>query len=553
MAPPKQARTPRPRRARGLRARAAPARPRAAPARPDRRSALVASASSSRSCSTSAGTAASAGEALGRRRCAGCRRRAPTSRPVALVAARRAARAAPRAAGRAAVPRRARLPVRRGRARARRPGRSASGPSGRRAVALGPRLSSRRAAAPWGGAVLAASSRCSATVGAHIVAVFLFARGRAAAHRRVAGRACSRRRARTWPHTTRALRRRAEPGAAAAPAREPARAERAASIRATRGRRARARAWTARALPRRRETPDGWPEPEPEPSRRAEPTGEPTRRARRATPRTADRRAGVDERPRRREPSTPRDLTPQGRYRAVGHRRARLRVERPGPALAHALHRRVGPARHRRPGEGRRRSWSRRSATSASRRRWSAWSPARTSPATSCASRPASRWRKVAQLKDDLAYALAATDIRILAPIPGKQAVGVEVPNARRRIVHLGDVFQEPPEDWSPLDGLAGQGRRRPGDRRRPRQDAAPARRRHHRRGQVGLRQRDAVLDPAARHAARGAPRARRPQAGRAQPLRLDPAPADAGDHLARAWPPTRCRTSCARWRSATG
>ncbi len=58
---------------------------------------------------------------------------------------------------------------------------------------------------------------------------------------------------------------------------------------------------------------------------------------------------------------------------------------------------------------------------------------------------------KVAQLKDDLAYALAATDIRILAPIPGKQAVGVEVPNARRRIVHLGDVFQSAPPDWSPL------------------------------------------------------------------------------------------------------
>ncbi|MGI8863126.1 MAG: DNA translocase FtsK, partial [Solirubrobacteraceae bacterium] len=58
---------------------------------------------------------------------------------------------------------------------------------------------------------------------------------------------------------------------------------------------------------------------------------------------------------------------------------------------------------------------------------------------------------KVANLKDDLAYALAATDIRILAPIPGKQAVGVEVPNARRRIVHLGDVFQEPPPEWSPL------------------------------------------------------------------------------------------------------
>jgi S-DNA-T family DNA segregation ATPase FtsK/SpoIIIE len=64
---------------------------------------------------------------------------------------------------------------------------------------------------------------------------------------------------------------------------------------------------------------------------------------------------------------------------------------------------------------------------------------------------PGIKVSKIAQLKDDLAYALAATDIRILAPIPGKQAVGVEVPNARRRIVHLGDVFQDPPPDWSPL------------------------------------------------------------------------------------------------------
>jgi DNA segregation ATPase FtsK/SpoIIIE, S-DNA-T family len=64
---------------------------------------------------------------------------------------------------------------------------------------------------------------------------------------------------------------------------------------------------------------------------------------------------------------------------------------------------------------------------------------------------PGIKVAKIAQLKDDLAYALAATDIRILAPIPGKQAVGVEVPNARRRIVHLGDVFQDPPPDWSPL------------------------------------------------------------------------------------------------------
>ncbi|HTQ67271.1 MAG TPA: DNA translocase FtsK [Solirubrobacteraceae bacterium] len=64
---------------------------------------------------------------------------------------------------------------------------------------------------------------------------------------------------------------------------------------------------------------------------------------------------------------------------------------------------------------------------------------------------PGTKVGAVAKLKDDLAYALAATDIRILAPIPGKQAVGVEVPNAQRKIVRLGDVFGEPPRDSSPL------------------------------------------------------------------------------------------------------
>jgi S-DNA-T family DNA segregation ATPase FtsK/SpoIIIE len=70
---------------------------------------------------------------------------------------------------------------------------------------------------------------------------------------------------------------------------------------------------------------------------------------------------------------------------------------------------------------------------------------------------PGTKVAKVAQLKDDLAYALAAVDIRILAPIPGRQAVGVEVPNAHRRIVRLGDVFQEPPADWSALSVWLGK------------------------------------------------------------------------------------------------
>jgi S-DNA-T family DNA segregation ATPase FtsK/SpoIIIE len=64
---------------------------------------------------------------------------------------------------------------------------------------------------------------------------------------------------------------------------------------------------------------------------------------------------------------------------------------------------------------------------------------------------PGVKMSKVANLKDDLAYALAATDIRILAPIPGKTAVGVEVPNENRKIVQLGDVMSDKPADWSPL------------------------------------------------------------------------------------------------------
>jgi S-DNA-T family DNA segregation ATPase FtsK/SpoIIIE len=70
---------------------------------------------------------------------------------------------------------------------------------------------------------------------------------------------------------------------------------------------------------------------------------------------------------------------------------------------------------------------------------------------------PGTKMSKVAQLKDDLAYALASTDIRILAPIPGKQAVGVEVPNINRAMVRLGDVYQPLPKDWSPVSVWLGK------------------------------------------------------------------------------------------------
>jgi S-DNA-T family DNA segregation ATPase FtsK/SpoIIIE len=64
---------------------------------------------------------------------------------------------------------------------------------------------------------------------------------------------------------------------------------------------------------------------------------------------------------------------------------------------------------------------------------------------------PGTKVSKVANLKDDLSYALATTEIRILAPIPGKQAVGVEVPNQTPNLVTLGDVFDELPATASPL------------------------------------------------------------------------------------------------------
>jgi len=70
---------------------------------------------------------------------------------------------------------------------------------------------------------------------------------------------------------------------------------------------------------------------------------------------------------------------------------------------------------------------------------------------------PGIKMSKVAGMRDDLAYALAADDVRILAPIPGKRAVGVEVPNRVRNMVHLGDVAQASPEGWSPLTAWLGK------------------------------------------------------------------------------------------------
>ncbi len=66
---------------------------------------------------------------------------------------------------------------------------------------------------------------------------------------------------------------------------------------------------------------------------------------------------------------------------------------------------------------------------------------------------------RVTSLDRDIAYAMAATDVRILAPIPGRSAIGVEVPNTSRQLVSLGDLMSSPEAKAAthPLDVAVGK------------------------------------------------------------------------------------------------
>ena len=66
---------------------------------------------------------------------------------------------------------------------------------------------------------------------------------------------------------------------------------------------------------------------------------------------------------------------------------------------------------------------------------------------------------RVMSLANDIAYALATPEVRMLAPIPGRSAIGIEVPNKERELVTLGDILRAPKASEDPHPMLVGLGK----------------------------------------------------------------------------------------------
>ena len=138
---------------------------------------------------------------------------------------------------------------------------------------------------------------------------------------------------------------------------------------------------------------------------------------------------------------------------------------------------------------------------------------------------------RVTNLAGDIAYTLATPDVRLLAPIPGRSAIGVEVPNRHRRLVTLGHVLTSEESTGKPpsAGGRSGRGHLGASGHGQPGRVTPSAHRRRDRRRQVLLHQLDRHVHPDEGQAG-GCPADHgRSQAGGARPVQRGPSPGSPG------------------------